>query len=295
MKIPFKYIYSALASILFLASIFVSSGCSKTEGEGFAIYLTQDNIPPTRLPILSHVDTAEHPLITINDIITYNGVTHEINLTSEAFERIANLEVPVSGRSFVVCIDKRPIYSGAFWTPISSLSFDGVTIGKPLNSQEKKEIHLELGYPSSSFYKGEDPRNDTAIMESLKQSGKLIELESQLPYSMKGYELYSWLENGRWHFTLVTGTNRNKTLEEIISGVSNFNDGWVNLHVVGLEAVKVVLSKLPPNEWVFWAYGLRGESSQHENVTLALPDQQTINSIVEYAGEFNLDIAVDSY
>jgi len=35
-----------------------------------------------------------------------------------------------------------------------------------------------------------------------------------LPSSMKGYELYSWQEEGQWHFTLVTGTNRNKTLSE---------------------------------------------------------------------------------
>jgi len=53
-----------------------------------------------------------------------------------------------------------------------------------------------------------------------------------LPRSMKGYELYSWQEQGQWHFTLITGTNRNKQLEEIISdGNTVSEDGWVKIHV----------------------------------------------------------------
>ncbi|MFC1909389.1 hypothetical protein ACFLXD_06040, partial [Chloroflexota bacterium] len=48
----------------------------------------------------------------------------------------------IGGKSFLVCVDKAPIYWGAFWTPISSMSFDGVTIWKPLGSQESKLITL---------------------------------------------------------------------------------------------------------------------------------------------------------
>jgi hypothetical protein len=35
------------------------------------------------------------------------------------------------------------------------------------------------------------------------------------PESMKGYELYGWQDDGRWYFSLLTGTNREKTLDEI--------------------------------------------------------------------------------
>ena len=49
-----------------------------------------------------------------------------------------------------------------------------------------------------------------------------------LPKSMKGYELYSWQQNGKWRFTLVTGTDRDKTLDEIISGEEQVTGGgWV--------------------------------------------------------------------
>ncbi len=142
--------------------------------EGFAIYLTRDNIPPEKMEMLSHVDIADQPIISIKDIITYNAQTHEIKLTDEAFERIAQLEVPVRGKSFLVCVNKSPVYWGAFWTSLSSVSFGGVTIWQPLGPQELKIITLELGYPSSSFYNGEDPRNNPVILQSLEKYGKLI-------------------------------------------------------------------------------------------------------------------------
>jgi hypothetical protein len=164
--------------------------------------------------ILSHFDLANKPIIATSDIVSYYAATHEITLTARAYERISSLEVPVRGKSFVVCVDKKSIYWGAFWTPISSISFDGVTIWKPFGTQQSNTIKLGLGYPSQSFYNGEDPRGNPEIMQALKKTGKLI---TALPHSMKGYELYSWSQDGEWHFTLITGTNRNKTLEEIIS------------------------------------------------------------------------------
>ena len=68
---------------------------------------------------MSHVDLSEQPIISLEDVITYNAQTHEMRLTSNASERIFELDVPVTGRSFMVCVDKEPIYWGAFWTTIS--------------------------------------------------------------------------------------------------------------------------------------------------------------------------------
>jgi hypothetical protein len=161
-------------TVVFICIVLLSSGCTATKGEGFAIYLTRDDIPPERMEALSHVEMADQPIISMKDVITYDAQTHEIELSSSAFERICQLNVPVRGKSFLVCVDKAPIYWGAFWTPISSMSFGGVTIWKPLSSREPKAITIELGYPSSSFYKGEDPRNNTVIMELLDKAGKLI-------------------------------------------------------------------------------------------------------------------------
>jgi hypothetical protein len=242
--------------VVLICLLFICGSCTATKGEGFAIYLAKVDIPPSKMEALSHVELADQPIISIKDVITYNAQTHELKLTASAFERISQLDVPVRGKSFVVCVDRQPIYSGAFWTPISSISFDGVTIWKPYSFQGPPVITLELGYPSSSFYGGDDPRNRTEILRSLEQEGKLITKLSlpsvkELPHSMKGYELYSWLEDGQWHFTLITGTNRNKTLEEIVSKEDFISEvGWVKVHAVGVEAIEAVLSKLPRNEFI---------------------------------------------
>ncbi len=195
------------------------------------------------------------------------------------------------------CVDRRFIYSRAFWTPISSISFDGVTIWKPLSSQELKVVTLELGYPSSSFYGGEDPRNNAEVMKSLEQAGKLINKLSittidNLPHSMKGYELYSWPEDSQWHFTLVTGTNRNKTLEEITSEEDFISEaGWVKVHVVGTNAVKNVLSKLPQDEFIIWLARMRGQSEQSE-IKIQLPPGQIVDAMTEFAMQRGLDFVI---
>ncbi|MDD5702877.1 MAG: hypothetical protein PHU23_12605, partial [Dehalococcoidales bacterium] len=105
------------------------------ENEGFAVYLTRDDISPDKMEALSHVEIAGQPVISIQDIITYNAQTHELELTEDAFNRIAGLEVPVSGKSFLVCVNKEPVYWGAFWPPFSSMSFSGIVILQPLDSR----------------------------------------------------------------------------------------------------------------------------------------------------------------
>ena len=281
--------------------LFISSSCSSPNHEGFAIYLTREDIAPDRMEALSHVDIADQPIISIEDVITYDAQTHELKLTDKAYERVCQLEVPVRGKSFLVCVDKRPIYWGAFWTSVSSISFDGVTIWQPFGppgSQEQKIVTIELGYPSLSFYGGEDPRNNTEVIESLEQANKLInELSITdvdiLPKSMKGYELYSWLEDGEWHFTLITGTNRNKTLEEIISKENYISEtGWVKVQVTGVDAINDVLNRLPQDESVFWCEGMRlGQTPEANNYMQLPPDEITVE-IKEHAEQCGLDLVV---
>jgi len=234
----------------------------------------------------------------MGDIITYNAQTHELKLTDTAFERISQLEIPVRGKSFLICVNKGPIYWGAFWTPISSMSFDGVTIWKPLSSQELKVITLELGYPSSSFYSGEDPRNNAEVMKSLEEAGKLINKLSitslgRFPHSMKGYELYSWLEDSQWHFTLITGTNRNKTLEEVTSQGDYISEsGWVKAHVVSVDAIKDVLSRLPQSESIFWCDGMRLVRTTETNINIQLPPEQITDTLKEHAKRCSLNLTI---
>jgi hypothetical protein len=294
-----KPITPIVIGIALVLGILVSSICVTSEGEGLAIYLTKQDIPPAQMEALSHVNLTDQPIISTKDVITYNAQTHEMKLTDEAFERISQLDVTTRGRSFIVCVDKKSIYWGAFWVIWSSMSFDGVTIWLPPILEEPYVIRLELGYPSS-FYTGEDPRSNPVVIESLEQAGKLITgplaAVDELPHSMKGYELYSWSEEGQWHFTLITGTNRIKTIEEVTSKEDFISEtGWVKIQVVGAEAIKDVLSRLPEGESVFWCDELH--IGQSTDTDLQLPPEEIADAIQEYANQCGLDfvITVRSY
>ena len=196
----------------------------------------------------------------------------------------------------MVCVDKAPIYWGAFWVLWSSMSFDGVTIWLPPIFEELNVIRLELGYPSSALYTGEDPRSNPVVMESLEQAGRLINKPSiaamgRLPRSFKGYELYSWEEDAEWYFTLITGTDRTKTTEEITSkGDFVSETGWVKIQVVGADAIKDVLSRLPEGESVFWCDELHiGQSTETD---FQLPPDEIADAIEEYATQRGLDFVV---
>ena len=65
-----------------------------------------------------------------------------------------------------------------------------------------------------------------------------------LAESMKGYELYSWQEGNQWHFSLLVGTNRQKTLDEIKSTANILPDVGVLIST---------LEKVPSGQYVTWS------------------------------------------
>jgi hypothetical protein len=163
----------ALSALLLATGFSITAGCAAPPPGGFALYLTADNVPPSHMAALSHVELAGEPLISGDDVVTYDAGTHEMTLTVEAYRRIVELAVPISGTSFVACVDRNPVYWGAFWTPVSSLSFDGVTVLQPLSPEDTATITIGLGFPSASFHRGEDPRDAPDVLAALERAGKL--------------------------------------------------------------------------------------------------------------------------
>ncbi len=72
-------------------------------------------------------------------------------------------------------------------------------------------------------------------------------------HSMKGYELYTWQSGGRWWFSLLTGTNRAKTIEEVTDP---------NLALKGVEDLETQLSYLAEGEFVTWLPLPSGENPE---------------------------------
>jgi hypothetical protein len=163
----------ALLFALLALALLVGSCTGDESREGFAIYLLKGDVSPTQLPAPDRVEIASEPLIATVDIVSYQD--HIITLTPSAFQRVAKLKVPVHGLPFAVCVDRKVIYTGAFWTPISSISYDGVVIMQPLPSMEGNAIMLSLGNPVSSYFNPNlaDPRGDARVMNALRAAGKL--------------------------------------------------------------------------------------------------------------------------
>lgn len=63
------------------------------------------------------------------------------------------------------------------------------------------------------------------------------------PAPMKGYQLFTWKQNGEWHYSLSPATNRERTYDEITAKKTV---------VVGTTAFEAELSRLPKGTEVFW-------------------------------------------
>lgn len=140
--------------------------------EGFAIYRLAEEGPASLLEgrALDELALAETPIADPGDLITYDTATHTMSLSAEAYERVRDLfaaPVPTGGIPFVVTAGRERIYAGAFWTPLSSLSYDGVVILDPL-ALSPPRLQLTLGYPGAEAFTGEDPRSDPRILAAVE-------------------------------------------------------------------------------------------------------------------------------
>ena len=151
-------------------------GCVGRSG-GFALYLLADDRPTTALAgsDLAELPLRDQPLLAEEDLAWYDGATHEMALTRDALARVHQVfatPIRTNGIPFVVCVRQERVYAGAFWTPLSSQSYDGVVILQ-LFGADQPTIQLSLGYPGSFDFTGEDLRSDPRVLEALGEAGKL--------------------------------------------------------------------------------------------------------------------------
>lgn len=110
-------------------------------------------------------------------------------------------------------------------------------------------------------------------------------VETPLPRSMKGYELYSWQVENEWYFTLITGTNRLKSYEEITSGEDVVSeDGWIKITVKSVGSIEATLSQLPEGEAIFWL--------TRRIPGFSFPSEEIIDDIKAYCDQLGLKLEV---
>jgi hypothetical protein len=91
---------------------------------------------------------------------------------------------------------------------------------------------------------------------------------------MKGWELYSWPNGNDWNYSILVGTNRTKSYNEVTTN---------KIVVCGKDSLKMLLDKLPENEYIFWIGEEWLKSCWGNDYgDLSLPDNKTINEIKTY-------------
>jgi hypothetical protein len=138
----------------------------------FGLYLvTKDAIE------LDRIKFTRSPLLTEDDIIDYNWTDHTMYITETAERRIPT-KVGVSGIPFVIAIDGKPAYRGAFWNSLSSIScpYPVINVFDIYNSQPRTTVKIYRQYPNRSDQGiGPDPRDNDSVKKVLRELGKLTE------------------------------------------------------------------------------------------------------------------------
>lgn len=103
------------------------------------------------------------------------------------------------------------------------------------------------------------------------------------PHSMKGWELYSWQVDSNWKYSLMEGTNSVKTYSSIINN---------HISVTGEDSLKILLSRLPYQEEVFWIGKYWLAEMRIDFGEIQLPPRSIQIDIKEFCDNHNLKLTI---
>ena len=108
---------------------------------------------------------------------------------------------------------------------------------------------------------------------------------------MKGYELVSWQAGGEWNFTLITGTNREKSFDELTMAGNEVNsDGYVKFTVTGVDDLLKILALLSQGEQVIWSgMALEGEVPEG-TLYFTYPPDEIIQQVSDFCSSRNIQL-----
>jgi len=123
---------------------------------------------------------------------------------------------------------------------------------------------------------------DTNCSKETVQKNQIIADTAKISNSLKGWELYSWQVGNERYYSLLYGTNRAKTIEEVqfITISTSVQVAMVN-STVDLEKI---LAKLATSENIFWYSCYSGSSA------ITLPSTSVVNEIKLFCSNKNLNL-----
>lgn len=101
---------------------------------------------------------------------------------------------------------------------------------------------------------------------------------------MKGWELYSWQKGNDWSYSILIGTNRLKSYDEVVKN---------EIVVTGKDSLKLVLDRFPAGETITWlGPGWLASCWGSDYKNLSLPPQAIIDEIRQYCIDHDLILVV---
>ncbi len=102
------------------------------------------------------------------NIISYNSKKFEFKVSAQALEKLNQYD------AFAVTVDRQIIYTGYFWSSVSSRSVNWIVID--LLFTENNTLYVQMGYPGGMLSSSiPDNRNDSRILDVLRRDNKLID------------------------------------------------------------------------------------------------------------------------
>jgi hypothetical protein len=168
-----------LAALVLLTTSALAAG---SEQNSLAIYLLASPVDARTLArsprLWKELALSNDPVISQEDIISYDFSSHAMRLRIEAIKRLPRPSV--SGTPFVVVVNGDRIYQGAFYTNVSSISYSQPVI--LVDRSERNQpgtadvLLIDRAYPSAAFATGSDLRSDDRIKNALSNLKKFAKL-----------------------------------------------------------------------------------------------------------------------
>jgi Kunitz/Bovine pancreatic trypsin inhibitor domain len=117
---------------------------------------------------LKSVVLADQPLLTSNDVISYNDKTYTYSVSTHGYAAVRALK---DATPIAICLGKKIIFT-SIYKPLTSSStcYQSITA----QAMRNNEIKFQLGYPSlPTGVKIDDQRNNSELIETLRAYSKL--------------------------------------------------------------------------------------------------------------------------
>ena len=116
-----------------------------------------------------------------------------------------------------------------------------------------------------------------------QQQEYIVSDTTKISTSLKGWDLYSWQVGDEWYYSILYGTNRLKTPEEI-QFITSSSAQIAKLN--SLDNLKKILSKLAASENIMWYACLSG------SLAFSLPSETVVNDVKQFCTDKQLILSI---